>query len=72
MTITPLQESQPGKPSSVLEIPDAANKRLAPGRLAVTLHLTNDSWAVLADGTGTCHLIHTGDRTHPDVWKVGN
>jgi len=51
-------------------LPDATNLQFVPDRLNVTLHFTSPTWVTVADGTGRLYLLHSGDRTAGNKWKV--
>jgi len=58
-------------PSEMFEIPDAANRRLVPKRVNVSLSFTTSSWLAMSDGSDRLYLLHTGNRQQSTSWKVG-
>lgn len=57
-------------PAEQYSIPDAANRRLIPDRLNVTLHFMSSNLVAVSDGTGKLFLLITGDRHEDSEWKV--
>ncbi|BFZ19609.1 hypothetical protein BsWGS_22648 [Bradybaena similaris] len=62
-----------GKPElsdPLLQLPDAANLRLKPGRFNVTLSFPSNSLAVVVNGVDTLYLLDTDDRHKLGRWKT--
>jgi hypothetical protein len=38
--------------------------------VAASLHFPAEEWAVLADGQGSYHIVHTHNRCHDHNWQV--
>jgi hypothetical protein len=57
-------------PAEQYQLPDAANRRLIPDRLNVSLYFTSSNLVVVSDGTGKLILLNTGDRREDTEWKV--
>lgn len=56
-------------PSPVFTIPNNNEGILTPGRVPISMHFTNEQYAVVANGTGTLHILKTGLRNDSSEWK---